>query len=129
MSNVRQIIRGALLRLVVLDSNSEPTAEEARDTLAVLNRMLFAFKAKGVDLGHSTLNLSDDLLNPEYEEGLVAMLAVRAAPEFGKAADDETRALAIDGERQIMADFMGSDLMEMDPGLLRMPSARLFGWA
>lgn len=59
MTTVLDIATRALRRIGVLDSLHSPSAEDARDTIAALNEMLFSWKGQGVDL----------LLQAEFESG------------------------------------------------------------
>lgn len=59
MTTVLEIATRALRRAGIVDSLHTPSAEDARDTIAALNEMLFAWKGQGVDL----------LLQEEFSNG------------------------------------------------------------
>ena len=61
-------------------------------------------------------------LDAAYERGVVSMLAVELAPQFGKDPSPFTLRKASDGKTQIIAAFMPINPVSVDAGLTRMPS-------
>lgn len=83
MATARDVVVTALRLLGAVASGEEPTADEARDGLVALNHMLHAWKARGVDIGHADLALTDAVsLADEQLEGAAHLLALRLAPEY-----------------------------------------------
>lgn len=77
MATTTQIVTRALRRLGVVPSGGTPSAEDLADGEEALNAMVASFNAEGL-IGIS-LPVED-----RFEQGLVALLAVRLADEYGK---------------------------------------------
>lgn len=122
-TTIRTIITRALRRIDVIAADATPTATEADNGLDTFNDMMAAFKAMGADISHTDQALDDNFaLDAQYRAGIIAQLAARYASEYGGTVDPQLAAEAAEGERQILANYSTADLMEVDRGLLRMPS-------
>lgn len=118
MSSSAQIVTRALKRLRVLGAGEEPAAEDAADGLAALNSMIASWEGKGVKVA------TDIPLDARFEQGVVAMLAVRLAPDHGKQVDAVTAQDADDGWRALQAAFVHIPIARADSALRNAPSSR-----
>jgi hypothetical protein len=77
MATATEISTRALRRARVYDSNQSPSAIDIADATEALNAMIASWEAEG---------LSGDVLplDSRFEQGVVAMLAVRICEEYGK---------------------------------------------
>lgn len=89
MALVGDIVRGALLKLRVLDAMEAVEAEDSRDAIQALNRMVRRWEADGISLGWSDVANPDDQLPapPEAEEALIYNLAIKLRPDYGAVLD------------------------------------------
>lgn len=125
MTTARDVVAGALRLIGALAAGETPDAPEAADGLDALNRMMHGWKARGVDLAHTDLALSDTVsLADEYREGLEHLLAVRLAPEYERPASPDLLRLGEEAWRAIQLAFTAPVDLTVETGLLRMPGAR-----
>lgn len=125
MATARDTICMALRLIGALASGEDAAAAEAGDGLAAFNRMLHGWKARGVDLGHADLGLSDPLpLAPEFHEGAAQLLALRLAAEYERDLRPELVLAAADSWAAIRMAHATPGALTIDGGLLRMPGAR-----
>lgn len=116
MSSSAQIVTRALKRLALVEPGETPSAADAEDGLAALNAMLAGWQADGI-------NVSPDVPLPaKHEEGVVALLAVRLAPDYGKEAPVQVYADASRGMDRLYADYIQPPLATFDCALIGMPS-------
>lgn len=116
MTTVRDIVTRALRKTKIVGHGETAAAENAAAGLEDLNMMLAAWKLAGVNISHTTLDLSDTFpLAPEYEEGTVYMLAQRIAEDFAVPVGFD----ADDFFRKIQAAYMLVDLALVPTALLR----------
>jgi len=96
MTKVSEVVRDALLVMRVIDASGAPDADEARDAVNALNRMMRTWEAEGLALGWSDVEgVDDDLPAPaEAEEAIVYGLALRLRPIFGRALEPDVIAMA-----------------------------------
>lgn len=119
MTTTRDVCQRALRKIGVLAHGETAEADNAVATLDDLNMMLAAWKLAAVDIGHTTLSLSDDFpLAAEYEEGTVFMLASRISPDYKAPAMFD----ADDFFRKIQAAYADPPLITIDAAVLRPPS-------
>lgn len=116
MSSSAQIVTRALRRLKVLGANEDPAAADAADGLAALNAMLAAWQAKGVYVA------GDVPLEARFEEGVVALLAVRLADDFSATASASVVRDAEEGWNALTAAFCPVPSAQFDSALTNMPS-------
>ena len=125
MATARDLVTAALRLIGALASGEEPEAAEARDGLAALNRMLHGWKARGVDLAHADLALSDPLpLAPEFHEGTAQLLALRLAAEYERDLRPELVHAAGDSWAAIRMAYAAPAPLVVESGLQRLPGAR-----
>lgn len=125
MATARDVVTGALRLIGVLAAGETAQAAEATDGLAALNRMMHGWKARGVDLAHTDLALSDTVaLADEYREGLEHLLAVRLAPEYERPPAPGLVVVAEEAWRAIQLAYAAPIDLTVETGLLRMPGAR-----
>lgn len=130
MTKAQDIVRGSLKRLGVIDSHEEPSSQDAADTLAALNRMLNSWAGRGVDVGHMDLtSFAEFPLDATFEDPVIALLAVRVAPDFNEPVSAQLKEDAVDGWYIVQAGYIEAPRADIDPTLLRLPSQRLFGIA
>jgi hypothetical protein len=127
MTETQAIVYGAGRRCDgLLALGDTPTAAEAAEWLGALNGMMHGWKSKGVDTEHVTLTLSDDFpLDPEFEDGVTCMLAVRIAGQNGKQLSQQTIDSANSCWNALLAAYVTAPETSFDPMLARMPSLRL----
>lgn len=125
MATARDVVAAALRLIGALAAGETAQAPEAADGLAALNRMMHGWKARGVDLAHADLALSDTVaLADEYREGLEHLLAIRLAPEYERPANPDLLRTAEEAWRAIQLAFAAPVDLTVEAGLLRMPGAR-----
>jgi hypothetical protein len=116
MSSSAQIVTRALKRLNLVAPGEDPAAADAEDGLAALNAMLAGWQADGV-------NVSPDVPLPaKHEEGVVALLAVRLAPDYGKEASALVYADASKGMDRLYADYISAPIATFDQAIVNTPS-------
>ena len=110
MATPNQIVTRALRRLRVIPSGGTPSAEDLSDGTEALTAMINAWEAEG---------LTGDVLplDARFEQGVVAMLAKRLAPEFGVEVDPDLRQDAKEGWDQISAAFFAVPASRFDTAL------------
>lgn len=118
MSSSAQIVSRALRRLKITASGEDPSAQEAADGLAALNAMIAGWEADGVKVS------GDVPLDARFEEGVVAMLAVRLAPDYGAEVSAGVLRDAENGWARLQAAFTHVPLAQFDSALRNMPSQR-----
>ena len=90
MATAQETINRALRMTGVLADGETATAAQSVDALNVLNEMLYAWRDRGVDLGHSALELGDTI--PYQDDHLAAIrysLAVEISGDFGRPASQD----------------------------------------
>jgi hypothetical protein len=123
VSSSAQIVTRALKRLSLVAPGEDPAAADAEDGLAALNAMLAGWAADGI-------NVSPDVPLPaKHEEGVVALLAVRLAPDFGREAPAQVHADADKGMARLQSDYISAPLASFDCALRGMPSIGLIATA
>lgn len=118
MSSSAQIVARALMRLRVIGAGEDPSAEDAADGLAALNAMIAGWEGDGVKVS------GDVPLDARFEEGVIAMLAVRLADDHGKSLTDGIARDAQQGWQRLKAAFTHIPLAQFDSALRNMPSQR-----
>jgi hypothetical protein len=116
VSSSAQIVARALKRINVVAAGEDPSAGDAADGLAALNAMIAGWAADGI-------NISPDVPLPsKHEEGVVAMLAVRLAPDYGREPSPLVYEAATEGMYRLEADYISAPLAQFDSALIDMPS-------
>jgi hypothetical protein len=89
MATVLQFVARSLRLLRVIDPNEPVQPDDFEGALVALNAMMARFEADGLAMGWMPIAAASDELPvpPECEEWLCAGLALRVAPEYGKAPD------------------------------------------
>lgn len=111
MSSSAQIVQRALKRLRLLQPGETPSAEDAADGLAALNAMIAGWQADGLEV------TGDVPLAARFEEGVVALLAVRLAPDYGMDAPGQVLADAQTGLQRLQAAFFTVPTSQFDYAL------------
>ena len=97
MATALQIIKDAMLELGILQTQEEPSADEAQDGLRLLNQMLQYWQIKGITLNHTDATLTDTLPFPsDHILPITLGLAVYCAAQYGVALRGDTAAKADD---------------------------------
>jgi hypothetical protein len=127
MASMSDIVRRAYRRCDgLLALGDVPTAEEAQEGLENLNGMMHAWKTKGVDIEHETLAASGTFpLDPEFEDGVVSLLAVRLAGLNGKQLAPQTMESAENAWRGLLARYIEVPETSFDNAIVLMPSSRV----
>ena len=98
MATAEEISTRALKRLGVFGAGESPSSADVSDAVEALNAMIASWEADW---------LSGDILplDSRFEQGVVAMLAVRLAEDFGKAPGPVLARDAERGEQQLYGAF------------------------
>lgn len=105
MSQVGEVVRGALLLLRVTDATEAPEAEDAQDAIRALNLMMRAWEVEGISLGWRDVSTPADELPvpPEAEEVVTYSLALRLRPNYGVALEPDVISRAESGLAMLRA--------------------------
>jgi hypothetical protein len=123
---VRQMIQEAIEQSRVLGSGAEPENEEVTTALVSYNLLITSSTMGGwaqigdVEDPDDQFPLPDDL-----RDYFAAMLAVRLCTKFSKPVPEGVAKTAVEGENFIMGSRIRGVEMEIDAGLLNMPSQRI----
>lgn len=111
----KEIITAAMRELGILQTQEEPSADEATDGLEKLNGMLHGWELDGIRLAHVDLALTDTLPYPDnHYLPIVYNLAVEYAAGFGVALRGDTVSKAENGYRNLQNYYLSPDEMQMD---------------
>jgi hypothetical protein len=110
MATPQQIVTRALRRLNVIPAGGTPSAEDVDEGVEALTAMVNSWEADG---------LTGDILplDARFEAGVVAMLAVRVAGEYGKEPDAVLVRDAENGWTQISSAFFAVPASRFDSAL------------
>lgn len=98
------VVRDALKHLKVLAASETPAAADMADGLRALNLMVRAWEADGIALGWTDVTSPAAALpQPEYEEALGYLLAVRLRAKYGVQLDPDVIGMASAGLATISA--------------------------
>jgi hypothetical protein len=115
VSSSSDIATRALKRLGLVEPGETPADDQAEDALAALNAMLAAWEADGIAVS------PDIPLPAKHEEGVIALLAVRLAPDYGKEASAQVYADASKGLSRLEADYISAPLATFDHAIVNTP--------
>lgn len=118
MSSSGDIVKRALKRIGIVAPGEDVDAADAQDGGAALNAMIASWQNDGVDIS------PDVPVASKHEDGIVALLAVRLAPDYGKVANVQIQADAQRGWDGLLADYIRVPSAQFDPALSNMPSQR-----
>lgn len=119
MATVSEFIADTLRKLTVQGIAESGDPEQVAHALRSLNRMMHAWKLRGVDVYHTELELADEFpLDPEFEEGALYLLAERIAPDFSRPASFDPD----DWFRDFQAAYRSDNQATMPRALYSMPS-------
>ena len=119
MATVQQIVTAALRKIAVAEEDVDPSEASLSNGLDALNRMMHAWKLRGVDVTHADVALTDTFpLDPEFEEGTIYVLASRLAPDHVAPESFD----ADDWFRTLQAAYAVIEPATMPRALTRMPS-------
>lgn len=90
MATAAQVIKAALQRILVQDSEAPLQADEYQDSIFALNNLMLAYDAQGITLGYTEVgSLGDDITVPTGAlRGVIANLAIEMAPDFSGIITD-----------------------------------------
>lgn len=114
----QDMIRRALRLAGILADGQTPTAEMYSDGLQSLNDMLSAWRDQGVDLGHSPLEMGDEI--PYQDDHLAAIrysLTVEIAPEYSAPLRQEVVSLQQQYFRALQALYCNPPRLRIDDAL------------
>lgn len=122
------------LRMLGHDPEETPSATEMASGLEALNAMLHGWKGQSVDIGHSDFLVDDDVsveLDPKFNEGTTALLAIALSPEYPHAPIPAPVAvMAQQGWAALQAAYFDSSIdsdLVVDSGFQRLSSNRRWG--
>ena len=98
------VIRDALQELLVQASEQPIQPNEATDAMRYLNRMMFAWEAKGIALGYTVVSsLGDEITVPDGAlDGIVLNLAIKIAPGYDIPVSLDLRQNARDAYKSVL---------------------------
>lgn len=87
MTKVIQIVRSAMQKIRVADSNNAPDPNMTADAIACMNRMVMRWQANGTQLGFSPADGPDEVISIpiEAEQAVIYNLALDLGSEYGVA--------------------------------------------
>ena len=111
MATATEISTRALRRIGAIDALQSPSSADIQTATEALNAMIASWEADG---------LSGDVLplDSRFEQGVVAMLAVRICEEYGKSPGAVLLRDAKQGQAQIDAAFIATPNATYDTALL-----------
>lgn len=110
MATATEIATKALKRIRVIASGETPAAADLSDAKDALDDMIAAWE--GVSLSGDTLPL-----DKRFTQGIIAMLAVRLCPDYGKQPDAVLAQQARDGWLMLQAAFFAVPQSSFDRAL------------
>lgn len=116
MSSSSDIVKRALKRLGIVAPGEDVDAADASDGNAALNAMIAAWQNHGIDIA------PDVPIASRHEDGMVALLAVRLAPDYGKTVSADIRAEADRGWSGLLAEYHRVPNAQFDPALTNTPT-------
>lgn len=114
MATATQIAERALKRLSIVQGGASAAAQDVTDATEALNAMVNGWEADGVNV---SLPIDD-----RFEQGVVAMLAVRLAEDYGRPVGEVLARDARSGWQQIQAHYISAPAVSFDYALTRTPS-------
>lgn len=87
------VIRDALQEILVQASEQPIEASEAQDAMRLLNRMMAAWEAEGIDLSYTPVDSLNDAITvvDGAIDGIVLNLAVKLAPQYDRPVSMDLR--------------------------------------
>jgi hypothetical protein len=114
----QEMIRRTLRLAGILADGQTPTAEMYSDGLQSLNEMLSAWRDQGVDLGHISLSMGDEL--PYQDDHLAAIrysLVIEISPEYAAPLRQEVVMLQQKYFRALQALYCNPPFLRIDCAL------------
>lgn len=110
MTKVVQIVKSALQKIRVADSNSAPGPNEVADAIDSMNRMVMRWQANGTQLGFSPASSPDDVIAVPIEAELAVIynLALELGSEYGIPPGQDVVNLATGYMRDLLRDQLVS---------------------
>lgn len=119
MTTVNEVVTAACRKIGVAGIETGVPAAYATAGLFALNAMMHGWKARGVDVSHTDVSLSDTFpLDDQYVEGTIYLLAERIGPEYQKPAFFD----ADDWFRSLQAAYQTVPTLTVPSALQRPPS-------
>lgn len=124
----QQVINKALQELYVLESGQSPSSDESSDVLALLNQMMAEWAVSDKDLNFPPQDtLSDTCPIPTWaERGVIASLAIEAAPMFDAVISSALVAKYEDGVTTITRTLINHNLEKTD--MSHLPQGQGYGY-
>ena len=123
MSTNIQLITDALRLINVINEIETPSAEQGATCLRILNQLMEQWEEDGINLQYfEQTSTSSDFPGPKYAElGVVAGLAIRAAPFFGASVSPEVANQFTEGmltitRKSVLKNAQTADLRHMPLG-------------
>ncbi len=120
MATVNDLITDALENLLVQADEAEIEASEAKTAVRVLNQMMAAYAAEGINLGYTTVNSLDDPLTVP-DGALLGMgynLSLLLAPKYVKGAVARTLVMAARNGYHTLVKLGRTSIAQQYPGTL-----------
>ncbi len=121
MATTAALVTRAYRRLNIIRPTADPTAAQAQYGLDAFNEMVDSWIGSGVDV---TAALP---LAAKYERGIVALLAIRLAPDFGIEVPALIALDARDGWLMLQSGYITAPTADFDDALKFLPSQRRLG--
>jgi hypothetical protein len=119
MTKVIQIIKPALQKIRVTDSNATPDPNEVADAIACMNRMVMRWQANGTQLGYSPVSTPEETIPIpiEAEQAVIYNLALDLSSEYGVAPSQVVVNRAVEHLRELNRDqFVSTPLRSFGSG-------------
>lgn len=119
MTKVIQIVKSAMQKIRVADSNTAPEPSMVADAIACLNRMVMRWQADGTQLGFSPVDGPDEVISIpiEAEQAVIYNLALDIGSEYGVAPTQDVVNFAQSYMRDILRDqFVSTPLRSNGSG-------------
>ena len=99
MATASQVIKAALQRILLQDSEAPLIASEYQDAIFAMNNWMLDLDAMGVKLGYTEVtNIGDEVtIPPGALRGLIANLAIEVAPDYDAQPTQALVAAALGG--------------------------------
>jgi len=112
------LVKNALRKIGVLQTQEEPDADEMDDGLTTLNNMLHAWELDGIRLNHTDVVSTDTLPYPDnHTNPIMYSLCVQFCTEYGKPITAEIAGNGENGYRNLQNYYYQPDEMSVDNAL------------
>ena len=120
MTQVRTLVTRAYRKLEISGSGEALDGDNIEEGVTAFNGMLHEWKLHGIDLTYTSLAAGDTFpLGPEYEDGVVHLLAERISPDYSTPPNFDADKFF----RAIQAAYLVIAENTFPSGIMKFPSA------